>query len=88
MRFTNEISLCGSAGVSHACKCDWSCVQVLYMHVSWNEDDVKHLGWSQRQNAAFKSSYLIHIIFHWSETTGDTRMSGNPVWTPDGRRLL
>lgn len=24
----------------------------------WNEDDVKHLGWSQRQNAAFKSSYF------------------------------
>lgn len=43
MHFTDETSLSGSGGVSHARKYDWSCVQVLYTHVSWNQDHVKHL---------------------------------------------
>lgn len=43
MHFTDEINLSGSGGVSHACKYDWSCVWVLYTHVSWNKDHVKHL---------------------------------------------
>lgn len=43
MHFTDETSPSGSGGVSHARKYDWSCVQVLYTHVSWNQDHVKHL---------------------------------------------
>lgn len=43
MHFTDETSPSGSGGLSHARKYDWSCVQVLYTHVSWNQDHVKHL---------------------------------------------
>lgn len=92
MPLPNGINLCGSGGVCPARQSDWSCVQVLSMPVSWNKDDVKHL-WSpargaKTQIAAFKTSYLIHITVRRSQPARDTGMSGNPAWTPDGRRSL